>query len=135
MPKALKDYNALPPSDLVSPKIQIFDGTNSSIMEIGFEHLNGCTAIEKMILHRCQHMENEALAKISLIKNSLIELQITECFNVEDEGLLTLKELKRLRKLTIYGFRYVKDLNGVVNELKKSLPNCSIQSVKSGTAL
>lgn len=135
MPRTLKDYNALPPTDLESPKVQIFDGTNSSIMEIGFEHLNGCTAIEKMILHRCQHMENEALAKISLIKDSLIELNITECFNVEDSGLLTLKELHRLQKLTIYGFRYVKDLDGVVSELKKSLPNCSIQSVKSGTVV
>lgn len=136
MPKTLTDYNALPSTDnFVGPKIQIFDGTNSSIMAIGFDHLVGCDKIERMILHRCTHMENEALAKISIIKDTLVELQVTECLNVDDSGLLALKDLHNLRKLTIYGFRYVKDLNGVVRELKKSLPKCSIVSIKSGTVV
>lgn len=95
-------------------------------MAIGFEHFKGCTSIERIILNRCKHMENEALEQLAYVKQSLKELQVTHCSNVEDSGILSLKQLNHLQKLTIYGFVYVKDFNGVVNQLKKDLPGCQI---------
>lgn len=71
-------------------------------------------------------MENEALEDLAYVKNSLKELQVTDCSNVVESGLLSLKQLNQLKKLTIYGFIYIKDLNGVVNQLKKDLPACEI---------
>lgn len=71
-------------------------------------------------------MENDALEQLAYVKNSLKELQVTDCPNVIDSGLLSLKQLNHLQKLTIYGFVYVKDFNGVVDQLKKELPDCKI---------
>lgn len=129
--KAITDYNVLPPDGGHGPKIHTFDGTGSSIMAIGFDHFEKCKGIQKVILHQCTHMENEALQKLVFLKDSLVDLQVTQCYNVEDSGLLSLKHLDRLQLLTIYGFRYVKDFDGVVNELKKSLPKCQIQTEPS----
>lgn len=71
-------------------------------------------------------MENDALEQLAYVKNSLKELQVTDCANVIDSGLLSLKQLNHLQKLTIYGFVYVKDFAGVVDQLKKELPDCKI---------
>lgn len=120
-----KEYNALVGSSS-SARIKMIDATESSIMAIGFEHFKGCKSIEQIILNRCKHMENDALEQLAYVKNSLKELQVTDCANVIDSGLLSLKQLNHLQKLTIYGFVYVKDFAGVVDQLKKELPDCKI---------
>ncbi|XP_031631576.1 ATP synthase subunit s, mitochondrial isoform X2 [Contarinia nasturtii] len=121
-------YNSL--SNTKSEKIKVVDGTDSSIMALGFEHFKGCKNIEQIILNRCKHMENEALEQLGYVKNSLNELQITDCPNVVESGLMSLKQLNNLKKLTIYNFIYIKDFTGVVNQLKKDLPNCEIHTTK-----
>lgn len=123
----ITEYNALDEDKLpVAPKIHTIDATDSSIMAIGLEHLKGCEFIERIILNRCKHMENEGLEQLSFVKDTLHDLQVTECGNIEDSGLRSLKNLSHMRKLTIYGFLYVKNFNGVCSELKQSLPNCEI---------
>lgn len=109
-----------------SAQIRLVDATDSSIMALGFEHFKGCRAIEHIILNRCKHMENEALEQLTYVKSSLKELQVTDCPNVVESGLLSLKQLNHLKKLTIYGMTYVKDLNPVINQLKSDLPGCEI---------
>lgn len=95
-------------------------------MALGFEHFKGCKAIERIILNRCKHMENEALEQLVYVKKSLKELQVTDCSNVVESGLLSLKQLNHLQKLTIYGFIYIKDFDAIVNQLKTDLPGCEI---------
>lgn len=107
-------------------QMRLVDATDSSIMALGFEHFKGCRAIEHIILNRCKHMENDALEQLAYVKNSLKELQVTDCPNVEESGLLSLKQLNHLEKLTIYGMTYVKDLNAVINQLSTDLPGCEI---------
>lgn len=122
----MTDYNALPPPMRTGPRLHTIDGTDSSIMAIGFEHLRGCTGIERIILNRCTHLENEALESLVLVKDTLTDLQVTECKNIENSGLLALKDLHGLKQLKIYGFLYVKDFDKIVEELRKSLPKCEI---------
>lgn len=124
------EYNSLLVGSSASSRIKVVDATDSSIMALGFEHFKGCTSIERIILNRCKHMENEALEQLAYVKQSLKELQVTDCSNVMDSGLLSLKQLNHLQKLTIYGFVYVKDFNGIVNQLKKDLPGCQIVTEK-----
>lgn len=113
-------------STIAPTQIKLVDATDSSIMALGFEHFKGCHGIEHIILNRCKHMENEALEQLIYVKGSLKELQVTDCSNVVESGLLSLKQLNHLKKLTIYGFTYVKDLNTVINQLKNDLPRCEI---------
>lgn len=121
-----KDYNSIQLGSVAPTQIRLVDATDSSIMALGFEHFKGCRAIEHIILNRCKHMENDALEQLAYLKGSLKELQVTDCPNVVESGLLSLKQLNRLEKLTIYGMTYVKDLNSVVNQLKNDLPDCEI---------
>lgn len=125
----VKEYNLLNVGSGPA-QIKVVDATESSIMAIGFEHFKGCKSIERIILNRCKHMENEALEQLVYVKKSLKELQVTDCSNVVESGLLSLKQLNHLQKLTIYGFMYIKDFNSVVNQLKKDLPDCEIVTDK-----
>lgn len=124
----ITDYNALLDEQKlpVLQRIHTIDATDSAIMALGFDHLDGCHSIERIILNRCKHMENNALEKLTFVKDTLHHLQVTECGNVEDSGLRSLKNLSQLKTLTIHGFLYVKDFNGICNELKQSLPQCQI---------
>lgn len=124
--KALqKDYNTLPPQNQ-REKIQEVDATESTIMAIGFEHFRNCDGINKIILHKCKHMENEALNELILLNNTLKHLQVSECYNVVDSGLKSLGQLTNLEKLIIFGMPYVKDIKAIEMELRSKLPKCDI---------
>lgn len=130
--RPIKEYNSLQAgASSASPKLQVIDGTDSSIMGLGFKHFHGCKCIERIILQRCQHMEDEALQHLAYVKDSLKHLEIVDCHNVEDSGLLSLKQLQNLQTLTMHGFIYVKDFDGVVRQLKQDLPNCEIVTEKA----
>lgn len=126
----VKEYNSIQLGSSGTSQIKVVDATDSSIMALGFEHFKGCKAIEHIILNRCKHMENEALEQLTYVKHSLKELQVTDCPNVIESGLLSLKQLNHLQKLTIYNFIYIKDFNSIVNQLKKDLPGCEIVTNK-----
>lgn len=96
-------------------------------MAMGFDHFKDCTAIRKMTLKSCRYMENEALEKLVHLKDSLKELEINGCYNVIDEGLRTLKQLKHLNKLIIENLPYVKDMKTVETELQTALTTCVIE--------
>lgn len=125
--RLIKEYNSLQagvPNE--SPKLQVIDATDSSIMGLGFEHFRGCHFIDRIILQRCKYMENDALLHLAYVKKSLKHLEIIDCHNVEDDGLLSLKQMKNLQTLTMHGFMYVKEFNTIVHQLQQDLPNCQI---------
>lgn len=128
--RPIKDYNLLQASVPSSPKLRLIDATDSAIMALGFAHLKNCKHLDTIILNRCAHMENEALDHLAYVRNSLKVLQVTDCGNVEDSGLLALKQLTNLQSLTVHGFIYVEDFEGIIRELAKSLPNCKIIAQK-----
>lgn len=121
----VKDYNILPPQNQ-REQIQEVDATESTIMAIGFEHFRNCNGIKKLTLHKCKHMENEALYELPLLNDSLKHLQISECYNVVDSGLKSLGQLTKLEKLIIFGMPYVKDMKAIEMELRSNLPKCDI---------
>lgn len=119
----IKDYNALPADNKL--RVRSIDASNSSIMKIGFDHLKGCNHIHRVILHQCKHLESGGLSGLLLIKKTLKVLQVSGCDNLKDTDFDVLKDLKVLEDLTIAD---VKNLQNIVEQLKKSLPNCSIKS-------
>lgn len=121
--KIINDYNFLP-KDCNQLSLKSINATNTAVMSLGFEHLYGCKEIEKIVLDNCTYMENEALAKLCSVKDSLRYLQITACPNVENSGLLTLGCLHRLRMVALADLPYVDNLTGVINRLQTKLPDC-----------
>lgn len=118
------NYNSLP-GDMKLSLIEI-DGTNSTIMDIGFDHLKNCDLIENIKLIECKYLENGALEKLEHVKKSLKYLEISGCFNINDTGLMSLTGLTNLQKLVVRNLPYVKDFDKIKKELKEKLPKCSI---------
>ena len=123
-----KNYNSLPPE---GRKISVseIDATQSTIMSIGFEHLKDCKHIQKVILDSCKYLEDEAVAKLGYIDQSLKELKIDRCRNVTSEGLLEMvKSVPHLKRLELgRDMPLVKDVETrIVPEIKKILPECEI---------
>lgn len=125
LPSIVTNYNALPNENKRFHLNGIF-ANGIGIMNIGFEHLLGCENIEKIILNDCHYIENDSLAKLSYVKNSLKFLQITSCHNIENTGLLTLKCLTNLKKLIIGDVPYVQNLPEIETRLQHYLPHCEI---------
>ncbi|GLV31858.1 uncharacterized protein CBL_07618 [Carabus blaptoides fortunei] len=100
-PSYVKDYNSLPRegSKFLIAKI---DATGSSISHYGFLHLRGCEHIREIILDECSYLEDSALKQLSFVKNSLEHLEVSNCGNITDHGVLHLKDLSKLKTLQLY---------------------------------
>ncbi|KAK9892630.1 hypothetical protein WA026_021008 [Henosepilachna vigintioctopunctata] len=120
----LSDYNALPKEDCPITIIEV-KAVESSISHYGFENFKGCNRISKVIFHKCNFLQNEAMQELSYLKNSLKYLQISSCPDITDNGLLYLQGLK-LTTLKISNLPYVENKDTVLDTLKASLPNCNI---------
>jgi hypothetical protein len=60
----------------------------------------GCKHITHVKFHRCLYLEDEALANLSYLKDSLQVLQIISCGNITDNGV---KSLHILRLVFVFG--------------------------------
>lgn len=124
----LCDYNLLPPENSKFFVKEIL-AEDSGISHIGFPHIRGCEKLDKIVLNNCSYIEDEALKWLSLRKDSLKHLEVINCKNITDEGLRSLKALK-LEKLIAKNLPYVKDVDGVREELVKAMPGCVIEIEK-----
>uniref|UniRef100_A0A182PP93 Uncharacterized protein n=1 Tax=Anopheles epiroticus TaxID=199890 RepID=A0A182PP93_9DIPT len=100
------------------------DGTDSGIMHIGFEHLEGLSRLRKVVLHNCVYIDDQALWKLRYVAHTLEEVQISKCGNVTDHGLLQLKQLSHLQQVKTFELSDVKNMEEVEKKLKQALPNC-----------
>uniref|UniRef100_A0A182XFD3 KANL3/Tex30 alpha/beta hydrolase-like domain-containing protein n=1 Tax=Anopheles quadriannulatus TaxID=34691 RepID=A0A182XFD3_ANOQN len=116
-------FNALPDESL-PVLMEELDGTDSGIMHIGFDHLEGLSRLRKVVLHNCVYIDNQALWKLRYVANTLEELQISKCGNVTDAGLLQLKQLPQLQQVKTFDLPDVKNIQEVEKTLKQALPNC-----------
>lgn len=119
------DYNSLPTEE-VRFKIQEIDASGSSIMAMGFEHLKGCKNINKIILHDCSYLENDALKELVYVKETLLFLQVSQCGNITEPGLLHLTSLQKLRILIIFDLPYIKDKVKILDTLRNDMKLCKI---------
>ncbi|XP_046388885.1 ATP synthase subunit s, mitochondrial [Ischnura elegans] len=124
--KYMKDYNSLPPEKF-SLFIQEVDATDSAVMNEGFLHFRGLKHLEKIKLHRCMYVEDEALKNLVLVKDSLKDLQVSSCGDVTNDGILSLDKLINLKSLLLYDLPEVRNKDKCLKELNKSLPGCKIE--------
>ncbi|XP_074597160.1 ATP synthase subunit s, mitochondrial [Brevipalpus obovatus] len=106
--------------------LEAIDGTDSSIMSIGFDHLENLRGVDQVVLRRCPLLDDEALNKLSLISHSLNNLHIISCYRVTDTGINYLVKLKNLNYLKIFDLPEVKDAKKLEEYLKSELPDCHV---------
>lgn len=92
----------------------------------GFDHLRGCEFIDSITLKNCSYIDDDALEKLVLRKNSLKYLELEKCENITGVGLDSLKVLTNLRTLVLKDLPYVKDIGAAEKSLKENLPQCNI---------
>ncbi|XP_054706933.1 ATP synthase subunit s, mitochondrial-like, partial [Uloborus diversus] len=107
--------------------IQAIDASESNIMHMGFEYLNGLRHIESIKFYKCLYVEDICMKKLSAVRDSLNDLQLVSCGNVTDAGILSIASLKNLKTLNLFDLPSVKDKTKCYWILQKELPNCKIQ--------
>lgn len=63
---------------------------------------------------------------LSVIKDSLEELQVSSCGDISDSGVKSLAKLTKLRHLLLYDLPEVKNKEGCIRVLETALPGCEI---------
>lgn len=121
----LSNYNHLPPEGTVY-YVKEIDATESSVSHYGFDHFKGCKFIEKIIFHKCDYLEDQALERLSPLQKSLKHLQISSCSNITEKGLGSLYPLINLKTLLLFDLIEVKSKDAVMVDLKNKLPHCDI---------
>ncbi|KAK1126984.1 hypothetical protein K0M31_004599 [Melipona bicolor] len=119
----LTDYNALPASG--SYYIEAIEANDAGICDVGFPYLEGCKHVKDIKLESCRYINNRAMSYLSLVQDSLTNLEIIKCKSVDENGLRHLKVLKNLKQLKIKGLPAITD-SVAHDELVKALPNCKI---------
>lgn len=101
------------------------------LIAMGFDHLQGCERVQRIVLDGCTHLENEALAQLRHVSGSLRELELCECRYFRDDGLMRLADLRVLRGLTLgEGLVGVADMTKVVRQLRERIPKCEVRMVQ-----
>lgn len=107
--------------------IEVVHAVNAGICDVGFPYFKGCNYIKELSLEECKYIENNAMRLLSILKDSLTDLQIIKCIRVDEDGLRHLKALKNLRTLKVQGLPAITDPNGIKKELSEALPKCKIE--------
>ncbi|XP_029092763.1 ATP synthase subunit s, mitochondrial isoform X1 [Monodon monoceros] len=125
-----KDYNHLPTGPLDKYKIQAIDATDSCIMSIGFDHMEGLQHVEKIRLCKCHYIEDDCLERLSQLGNlqkSMLEMEIISCGNVTDKGIIALHHLRNLKYLFLSDLPGIKEKEKIVQAFKTSLPSLELK--------
>ena len=123
----MKDYNSLPVGGGPMYKIEEVDATDAAIMEIGFPHFKNCAHLRKIKLKNCGYLEDASMRSIAyLLHENLAWLEVIQCHNISDEGLLALKKMKALKILHLENLTNVKEPQKVIASLEEALPKCQI---------
>ncbi|XP_076176937.1 ATP synthase subunit s, mitochondrial isoform X2 [Ptiloglossa arizonensis] len=123
--KELTDYNLLP-TDKTNYYIEAVNANNAGINYVGFPYFKGCDHIKEIKLENCKYINNDAIPLLSVLQDSLTNLELINCKSITDQGLRDIKILKNLEMLKIQGLPYLENKDLVREELMKALPNCKI---------
>jgi len=123
-------YNCLPNMECGSQNLfqieEVFAGEEASISHIGFRYFKDCKNISDVAFVGCHTINNEALSKLNIMKNHLLNLKINGCVNVSDDGILALGDLQALKYLELKNLQFVEKPE-TINHLKAKLPKCTVQ--------
>ncbi|XP_077180233.1 ATP synthase subunit s, mitochondrial isoform X1 [Paroedura picta] len=126
-----QDYNRLPTGPLGRYKIQAIDATESCIMHMGFDYLDGLEQVEEIKFCKCVYLQDECLRRLSEMQNlqrSLRRLWVISCGDLTDTGILALHKLSNLEYLFLKDLPGIRQKEATVEILRKSLPSLVLES-------
>lgn len=123
----VKLYNDLPldPEQKGDYQIEEIAAHGASISHHGFQHFHGCQHVRTISFLKCPFLDDNCLRKLDILTDSLNNLQITNCDEIE-EGLKYLGALKNLQMLNLCNLQGIRELDKQIEKLKGDLPNCKI---------
>jgi len=125
-----KDFNTLPPGGVATQskyRIEEVEAVEAGIMDVGFDHFDGCTEIKRVRLHHLPYFEDDTLSMlVDKLKGSLEHLELTSCGDITDRGLSHLTRLGLLKKLLLRDLPEVRNKPRCHAALKDALPQCTI---------
>lgn len=108
-------------------KIEEIDGTDSTIMSIGFPYLYHLTDLEKMVITRNPYLDDAALGMLKNLQSNLKHLELITCANITEAGIHSLVDVKSLKYLFLADLPSVKTVEYSFNFLKKGLSECIVE--------
>ncbi|XP_050527838.1 ATP synthase subunit s, mitochondrial-like [Daktulosphaira vitifoliae] len=73
---------------------EVFAGKDASISHLGFDNFENCDNISAVSFIGCNFIENKAMNKLKVLKNSLKCLKVISCVNVSNSGIKSLENLQ-----------------------------------------
>ena len=89
-------------------------------------YTEGLKHLKKLVLHKCNYLDNEALPMLTAVKDTLEELQVSSCGDIDDWAIKKLSNLNNLRQLLLFDLPQVKDRQGCITHLQTALPKCKV---------
>uniref|UniRef100_F6USE2 Distal membrane arm assembly component 2 like n=2 Tax=Ornithorhynchus anatinus TaxID=9258 RepID=F6USE2_ORNAN len=125
-----QDYNTLPTGPLNKYKIQAIDATESCIMHIGFDYMEGLVHVEQIKLCKCHYIEDECLKRLSEFENlqkSLLRLEVVSCGNVTEKGIMALHHLRNLEYLLLRDLPGLREKEKIIHSFQKAMPSLELK--------
>ncbi|XP_064896784.1 distal membrane-arm assembly complex protein 2 isoform X2 [Columba livia] len=107
------------------------DLSGSPITYDGLDNLVPLTRLQHLDLSRCPHLDDWALGRLHVFRDTLQELSVAWCPGVTERGLATLHHLRALRRLDLTGLR-VPSPGLVQILLEEVLPGCEVLGLDFG---
>lgn len=108
--------------------IEEIEAIESTIMDVGFAHFDGCKHIQTVRLSHLLYFSDHSLALlVDKLQHSLEHLALLECGDITESGLSALTNLRLLKTLRLKDLPEIKNKKKCFERLQQDLPNgCTI---------
>ncbi|XP_012824506.1 distal membrane-arm assembly complex protein 2 isoform X2 [Xenopus tropicalis] len=109
--------------------VECIDLSRSPLTFRGLDNIVSLKELRELYLNNCPHLDDWALSRLHVFKDSLEVLSIAGCPSITERGLATLHHLQNLRYLDL------SDLSSVTNKglirilMEEVLPKCEIVGI------
>lgn len=75
-------------------KITEIISEDSTLMDHGFDHLKDLDSLRKLYISNNGFITNLTIKKLSYVKNTLEQLHVIDCPNINDNGISLISDLR-----------------------------------------
>ncbi|XP_044124331.1 distal membrane-arm assembly complex protein 2-like isoform X2 [Bufo gargarizans] len=109
--------------------VECVDLSGSMVTYMGLGNLDGLHELRELNLSRCDYIDDWALSRLHVFKDSLEVLSLAGCRQVTERGLATLHLLQNLKHLDLSDLPSVNNKGLVLILLEEVLPGCEIVGI------